>query len=85
MALCTIHRSEKRLPYVAWRLWWEGYPISLSSIQEFLEGARAQWQRGIEELRQLYEHPEQMSNLLGRTAVVRFSQKTLAQARKRVG
>ncbi len=85
LALCTIHRSEKRLPYVAWRLWWEGYTIPLSSIQEFLEGVRTQWQRGIEELRHLQERPEQLSKLLGRTAVMRFSQKTLAQARKRVG
>ncbi len=85
LALCTIHRSEKRLPYVAWRLWWEGYTIPLSSIQEFLEGVRTQWQQGIEELRQLHERPEQLSKLLGRTAVMRFSQKTLAQARKRVG
>src|SRR5438132_1681698 len=49
LALCTIHRSEKRFPYVAWHLWWEGYTIPLSSIQEFLEGARAQWQQGIEQ------------------------------------
>jgi len=85
LALCTIHRSEKRLPYVAWHLWWEGYTIPLSSIREFLEGTRAQWQQGIEELRQLHEYPEKLSKLLGRTAVMRFSQKTLAQARKRVG
>ncbi len=84
-ALCAIHRSEKRLPYVAWRLWWEGYPIPLSSVQEFLEGARTQWQQGIEEIRRLQEHPEQLSKLLGRTAVMRFPQKTLARARKRIG
>ncbi len=85
LALYTIHRSEKRLPCVAWRLWWEGYPVSISSIRQFLEGARAQWEQGIERLRQLYEHPEQLSKLLDRTAVIRFSHKTLAQARKRVG
>lgn len=85
LALCTIHHSEKRLPYVAWRLWWEGYPVSIASIRQFLEDARAQWQQGIEGLRQLHEHPEQLSRLLDRTAVIRFSHKTLAQARKRVG
>jgi hypothetical protein len=85
LALCTIHRSEKRLPYVAWCLWWEGYPISIASIRHFLEGAREQWQQGIEGLRQLHEHPEQLTKLLDHTAVIRFSHKTLAQARKRVG
>ncbi len=84
-ALYAIHRSEKRLPYVAWRLWWEGYPIPLSSIREFLEGARTQWQQGIEEIRRLQEYPEQLSKVLGRTAVMRFPQKTLARVRKRVG
>lgn len=85
LALCLIHRTEKRLPHVAWCLWWEGYTVPIPSIRQFLEGARAHWQQGIEELRQLQEHPEQLSKLLDRTAVVRFSRKTLAQARKRVG
>ncbi len=85
LALCLIHRSEKRLPYVAWRLWWEGYPVLIPSIQQFLEGARAQWQQGVEELRQLQEHPEQLSKLLDRITVTRLARGTLAQARKRVG
>lgn len=85
LALCTIHRSEKRLPYVAWRLWWDGYNVPLSAIREFLERARAQWQQGIEEIRQLQEHPEQLSKLLNRFKVMRISRKVIAQARKRVG
>lgn len=85
LALCIIHRSEKRLPYVAWRLWWEGYSVPTPSIRQFLEGARTHWQQGIEELRQLQEHPEQLSKLLDRTEVMRLSRKVLAQARKRVG
>ena len=85
LALCRIHRSEKRLPYVAWRLWWEGYSIPLSSIQQFLEITRAHWQQGIEELHQLEEHPEQLSKLLDRMAVMRLSRKVLRQVRKRVG
>src|SRR6266702_2560684 len=85
LALCTIHCSEKRLPYVAWRLWWEGYTVPLSAIREFLEGARAQWQQGIEEIRQLQEHPEQISKLLNRFKVMRISRKVITQARKRVG
>jgi hypothetical protein len=85
LVLCLIHRSEKRLPYVAWRLWWEGYPVPIPSIRQFLEGARAQWQQGIEEIRQLQEHPEQLSKQLDRLAVLRFSRRTLARARKRVG
>src|SRR5437660_206239 len=77
LALCIIHRSEKRLPYVAWRLWWEGYSVPTPSIRQFLEGARAHWQQGIEELRQLQEHPEQLLKLLDRTEVMRLSRKVL--------
>jgi hypothetical protein len=84
LALCLIHRSEKRLPCVAWRLWWEGYPVPIPSIRQFLEGARAQWQQGVEELRHLQEHPEQLSKLLDRITVMRLARGTLAQARKRV-
>jgi hypothetical protein len=85
LALCFIHRSEKRLPYVAWRLWWEGYEVPMNSILPFLEEACEQWQRGIEELQRIQVHPEELAKLLKRSTMMRFSHKTLAQARKRVG
>src|SRR5260221_14480952 len=84
LALCIIHRSEKRLPYVAWRLWWEDYSVPIPSIRQFLEGARAQWQQGAEELRHLQEHPEQLSKLLDRITVMRLARGTFAQGPKRV-
>ncbi len=73
------------VPSSQYSLWWEGYTVPIPSIRQILEGARAQWQQGIEELRQLQEHPEQLSKLLDRTEVMRLSLKTLAQTRKRVG
>jgi hypothetical protein len=85
LALCTLHRSEKRLPYVAWRLWWEGYPVPISCVQQFLEEARIHWQQGIDELQKLQEHPEQLSKVLDQSAVMRFSRKTLSSARRRIG
>ncbi len=85
LALCTIHRSEKRLPYVAWRLWWEGYEVPIGVIRSFLEGMCQQWQQGIEEMQHLQAHPEQLSNVLDRNTVMRFSRKTMSSVRKRVG
>src|SRR5260370_8260751 len=73
LALCTIHRSEKRLPYVAWRLWWEGYNVPLSAIRGFLEGARTHRHQGIEEIRQLHHPPDQLAKLLNRFHHIRLS------------
>lgn len=85
LALCTIHHSEKRLPYVAWRLWWAGYDVPMSYAQQFLEEAAATWRRAIEELQALAEHPEMMAEQIERTRIKRFPFKPLTQARKRVG
>ncbi len=85
LALCMFHRSEKRLPYVAWRLWWAGYDVPMCYPQRFLEQAAATWHREIGMLQELQEHPEMMTELIERTRIMRFSSKTLAQARKRVG
>jgi len=79
-ALCLFHRSEKRLPSVAWCLWWAGYDVPMHYAWLFLEQATAAWRQGIEELEELQEHPEMLTGLFDR----RLS-KTLARVRKRVG
>jgi hypothetical protein len=84
-ALCLFHQSEKRLHYVAWRLWWAGYNIPMHYAQQFLEQAVTTWRRAIRELRDLEEHPEMMTELLERSRIMRSPFKPLTQARKRVG
>lgn len=39
LRLCEIHfgDEEKRLQYVGWRLWWEGYDVSFELIRSFLD------------------------------------------------
>src|SRR5260370_26111326 len=49
-ALCLFHRSEKRLPYVAWCLWWAGYDVPIPYAPQFLEQATATWHRPIGDL-----------------------------------
>lgn len=85
LALCTIHRSEKRLAYVAWCLWWGGYKVPIETIRPFLEETQQHWQQGIEEIYRLQADPEQLSKALNRSAVMRLSHKTLGRARKRLG
>ncbi|HZU70929.1 MAG TPA: hypothetical protein VFA09_26875 [Ktedonobacteraceae bacterium] len=80
LALCEIHHSEKRLPFVAWRLWWVGYDVPMRYAWQFLEEATASWRQGIEHLQELQEHPELLTALFDRKLT-----KTLARARKRVG
>jgi len=84
-ALCLFHRSEKRLPYVAWRLWWAGYDVPIQYARQFLEEAAATWCRAIGELENLEKHPEMMTELIERSRIIRFPFKPLTQARKRVG
>lgn len=84
-ALCAVHRSEKRLPYVAWRLWWAGYDVPTHYARSFLDQAFNTWQQGLRELQELQAHPETLTGFFAHTQVLRLSRKTLAQARKRVG
>lgn len=85
LALYTFHQLEKRLPYVAWRLWWAGYDIPMSYARQFLEEAVDIWHQAIGELQDLQKHPEMMAEQIDRTRIMRFHFKPLTQARKRVG
>lgn len=85
LALCRIHQSEKRLAYIAWCLWWEGYAIPVDLIRQFLEKTSEGWQQGLEEVRQVQRDPERLTKLLDRSSLQRLSQKPLRGVRKRVG
>ncbi len=47
-ALCEIHigQGEKRLDYVAWRLWWQGYDVSIERVRRLLCSV-AEWFDGM--------------------------------------
>lgn len=52
LRLCEIHLDgkEKRLLYVAWRLWWEGYEVSLKSVRHFLRRVAASLEKELDSL-----------------------------------
>lgn len=85
LALCKIHRSEKRLTHVAWHLWWAGYDVPIRYVRSFLDQAVATWQQGLREVQDLQADPEAMVSFFARAQVMRFPRKTLTGARKRVG
>jgi len=84
-ALCLFHRSERRLPYVAWCLWWAGYDVSIDSARQFLEQATTIWHQEIGKLKELQEHSDVLLEQIERMRIMRLSSKALAQARKRIG
>jgi hypothetical protein len=87
LALCEIHTGERRLLYVAWRLWWAGYDVSLKLVREFLERTAAEWDSDVEPLKdpETGGLSEAALDLLDKAATARYDVKFLRRARKRVG
>lgn len=87
LAFCEIHTGARRLSYVAWRLWWAGYDVSLKLVRAFLERVAAEWDREMEPLRnpETGELSEAALELLDEAATARYDVKFLRRARKRVG
>ncbi len=87
LALCEIHADERRLLYVAWRLWWAGFDVSLKLVREFLERVAAEWDRDVEPLKdpETGELSEAALELLDEAATARYDARFLRRARKRVG
>jgi hypothetical protein len=48
LALCEIRKSERRLGYVAWKLWWQGYNVDILQIHKFIAEISKEWQHHIE-------------------------------------
>ena len=42
LALCAIHIGERCLSFLAWQLWWTGYPVALPLIRFHLQKASIQ-------------------------------------------
>lgn len=84
-ALCEIHQTERRLPHVAWHLWWAGYDVPMHYAQFFLDQTAAMWQQGLREVQNLLANPEALVGFFSRAQVMRLPRKTLAGVRKRVG
>jgi len=50
LALCHVHKTEKRLDHVAWHLWWEGYDVSLDAVRTFLGSVMDQLDSDVRQL-----------------------------------
>lgn len=86
LALCEVHAGERRLLYVAWRLWWAGYDVSLKLVRAFIGRTVEQWDRHAQDLLdpETGELTEAAWKLVDEAFTVRL-EKPLSKARKRVG
>ncbi len=87
LALCEIHAEERRLLYVAWRLWWAGYEVSFELIRQFLGRFADKSDRDMRDLKdsETGETSESALELLEQSPKARYGSKPLRRARKRVG
>lgn len=87
LALCAIHTNERRLRYVAWRLWWAGYEVSLKPIRSFIGDWAAKWDRYVQDLidPSTGELSESALRSLDNIRKARYDYGPLAGAQKAVG
>ena len=89
LLLCTLRTHERRLSTLAWRLWWNGYPVDLSIIRERVRIA-ATWlsrtQAALISLQATAQNDdEQWVDWLEQFATCTLAYKPLRRARKRIG
>lgn len=85
LRLCEIHLAEggkKRLPYIAWQLWWEGYDIQTDVIRQFLSGVALAFDQVMNDFKAL--GPEERSRKAGKLATKKLGRDPgyLAKARQ---
>lgn len=96
LLLCELHRHERRLIHLAWRIWWEGYPVDLQLIWKILQQTAAQlserigWFIALRQLEQAtddkgLEGSEQVLDFIEQFATVDLDYKPLRRIRKRLG
>lgn len=85
LALCHIHYTlgERRIRYVAWRLWRQGYPVKLELVREFLLPIAREWEAQLDHVREADE--AELQRLVAEAANSRLRDSHGAGLRKRVG
>ncbi len=85
LALCTLHRQERRLDYVAWYLWWANYEVSLDRVRSFISSVTVEWDHHAPELMDPRTGPtDEGYKMASRAAKERLGQ-PLSGMRRRVG
>ena len=92
LALCALHISERRLSFLAWQLWWAGYPVALPLIRFHLQEASIQLSQYVQFFMSIKqgeqtndEVSERIVDFSEQFANVSLNYKPLRHARKRIG
>jgi hypothetical protein len=92
LLLCSLRTRERRLAYLAWQLWWSGYPVAFPIIREHIELAAAQLSQFVQFLIVLKQNEQRgdeefqgVLDIIEQFALARLNYKPLRHARKRIG
>jgi hypothetical protein len=93
--LCSLRSHQRRLTLLAWKLWWAGYPVSLTVIRQWLQRAAARLSHYVQLFlvmkssvptveTTVQEVSERMLDDIEQLSRVRLKSKLLHRIRKRV-
>jgi hypothetical protein len=86
LALCALRARERRLRYIAWGLWWQGYAIPMRGVRMILNEVTLPWKR---HRRTLVEPggdlTERAWDLIDESRTGRLQDTRVRRARKRIG
>lgn len=83
LRLSELHQQERRLPHLAFELWWEGYPVPVDAARRFLIDVGGQFDELIRQVREMDR--DALRAEAERMATARVSSKAIRKMRKRVG
>lgn len=81
--ICRIHEKERRLAYVAWELWWNGFEVNLGIIRDFAQRAVKEWDYSRRKYTWL--DSEVISKEIVASSDARIKSKPIRKMRKRIG
>jgi hypothetical protein len=81
-----IHEQEKLLDRVAWRLWWDGFPVEMNTVRSFLIERGRWWDERVAGLTdENGELSEEVQEFLAESEVAHLDEPVLRQIRRRLG
>ncbi len=85
VALLEIRADERRLVFVAWKLWWAGYDTPTKVVRALLSQVADRWERFLRTVVTKEGPSKRGLDFLERVETARLTDKTLRQWRRRVG
>lgn len=85
--LCQMRSQERRISYLAWHLWWNGYDVPRAYVRAILRKTIEEWDAVLRAMvkRETGELSEAAWDYMDIAATIRLPHKTLRQARKQIG